>query len=437
MLFAGFALHSRAMRDGNWIDGAWCGSGAGDGFEVVLRGVGDAGREWWPRSTPDDLVRALQGLERGGGDWRALGRSARAGVLADVLDSWQDEPDDFDALARCLGFGVGELDDHLEAALEAGDRCLEAPASREAAEDPRPLLVRARAGEFLAGPVRAALPALLEGRALLFLSDPDLPALTRDFVAQLSSDERLAGAVALLHEDRNTCLAVALASEAFTGAHAPGTRKLALSVPRGAPTLPAAASRPPVGVRASFGSGILDREVRSASGRRAFPVEDAPLSDGARAVFFRDDPAEAAQRIALLAFDPVASLSGQLEGQVGRVMCHERHFSHFTEALLEELEELRSRPACPSFTSGLRSRCAQLRRLGLDEGATLVLDGLERSAGFREGSREAILAPSVFTNVEPTMGVARASEPAPVLSLLRAESDAEARAWLAARPRGV
>jgi hypothetical protein len=406
------------MRDGNWIDGAWRSSEGGDSFEVHLRGKGGAGREWWPRSTPDDFVQAFEGLARGASPWRQLDRPGRARALAEVLDRWQDDPAGLDAIAAQLGFGEGQLDDHLEAALVAGDRCLATGSERGEADDPRPLLVRAPAGEFLAGLVRASLPGLLDGRAVLFLSDPDLPDLAREFLQQLVGDERLAGAVSLLHEDRSTCLALALSSDAFARAHAPGARRLGLSVPRGAPSLPALS---PGG--SGFGGGVFDVERR-----RATAVDDAPLSNSALAVLHGDDPVEAAARVVRLAFDPLVSLSGQLEGQVGRVACHERHLSRFTQALLAELERLGESPSCPLFTFGLRQHCGELRRLGLDEGATLIEDGLDPPTGFRGGSREAILAPSVFTNVEPTMEVARPSRPAPILALLRAGSDVEARA---------
>jgi acyl-CoA reductase-like NAD-dependent aldehyde dehydrogenase len=381
------------MRDANWIEGEWCAAESGDAFEVVLRRTDARSRDLWPRSGVPDLERALEGIACGVGAWRGAGRRARVEALARVLDRWQDDTLDLDRLTADLGFEEGELDDHLEEALLAGDDCLATPEPPGApSTDGRGLLLRVPAGEFLVGLVRHAFPALLAGRAVLFLSDPDLPQLARDFVAQLVREERLAGCIALLHEDRTRCLAAALDSGAFAQAHVPG-----------------------------FGRAAAGSSTR---------VESGPLTNSGHVVLGGDDPLAAAQLVYERAFGAVHALSGQRAGQVGRVLCHERNVSAFTEALLARLEEERGRHACPVFTSGLGGHCGDLRRLGLDEGATLISAGSEDPLGFREELKRGILAPSVFTNVEPTMGVARASRPAPVLALLRAQSDAEARALL-------
>ena len=137
-----------------------------------------------------------------------------------------------------------------------------------------------------------------------------------------------------------------------------------------------------------------------------------------------DDPVQAARSICETSFGPERSLSGQRAGVVGRVLCHERHLSVLTATLLEGLEELAA--PCPLFDSGLAAYVEGQSRLGLDEGATLIRGAFGAPAGSRRDAREAILAPSVFTNVEPRMALARAVRPAPILCLLRVAADMEA-----------
>jgi acyl-CoA reductase-like NAD-dependent aldehyde dehydrogenase len=85
-----------------------------------------------------------------------------------------------------------------------------------------------------------------------------------------------------------------------------------------------------------------------------------------------------------------------------------------------------------------------VRFLGLDENATLIFDGGDAVNGSAANGPEptaqapaprsssigedAILAPTVFTNVEERMRIASFGRPIPVLCLLRAGSDGEAEA---------
>ncbi len=79
------------------------------------------------------------------------------------------------------------------------------------------------------------------------------------------------------------------------------------------------------------------------------------------------------------------------------------------------------------FDSGLASHIGRISQLGLDEGATLIRGAYGAFTGSQRRMRDAILVPSVFTNVEPLMALAKTDRPAPVLSLLRVTSDSEAQ----------
>ncbi len=376
------------MREGNWIDGRWAGPRAGDVFEPDLRPGEGARREPWPRSSVPDLERALDGLADGWPAWKRLGRRGRARVLLERLDDWQRHAPGVDGLALRLGLAEDDLDGELERGLERGDRVLERGGGRD---EPGPVLVRVPACELWDGLVGAVLGPLLGGAPVLLLGDRDLPQLAHELVRALvepDPEHPLAAALALLHEDRSVCLGSALASGDLTRAWIPGRADPDAATPIGG---------------------------------------EAPRNASA-VVLAGDDPAERARAVAAAAFDPVAALSGQRAGHVGRVFCHERRLSAFTEALLERLGTLSAAGTCRPFAGDLGATCEGLVHLGLDEGATLVLGGPDGSAGFRVALRKGTVVASVFTNVEPNMALARASRPAPVLSLVRLASDAEAQA---------
>jgi hypothetical protein len=166
---------------------------------------------------------------------------------------------------------------------------------------------------------------------------------------------------------------------------------------------------PSRGSRAPFGAGVVDAMLPALEFER---VRSADVH-----VHVDDDPRERAEAAALLALGRAESLSGQLPGRVGRIRCHPRRFSQLTTALLALLE---SSPAfahpLPPFEPEARAELERARELGLDEGATLILEG-SRVSSDDDGWGK--LFPLVFTNVEPGMRLARLERPMPLLLLLR------------------
>ncbi len=406
------------MQDSNFIDGAWAPALGGDVFEAGLRQRSREESIWWPRSGARDLVAAVAGLRRASPAWRRRRPDERAELLSLALDRWHGNASGADQLAELLGLGEGALDDDFERALLTGDELI-ATAPIADHSDERPAVVRVSAAELYPGLVREVIGELLHGRSVLILSDPDLPWAAHELVLQLSSDKALAGVVALLHDDRRACTSIALKSSAFSRVYLPGVNpdRATGEVPRGLS----------VSTSQGFGVGVFDNLPGEEKNGPGEVILKAPANTSF-VVLEGDDPAAAATEAYDRAFGAVRALSGQRAGQVGRVICHQRLFSTFTEALLERMERARDEVACRVFSSNLDRYQANLCRLGLDEGATLVLGGPEEVSGFRGGRQNGILPPSVFTNAEPTMGLSNAFRPAPVLSLIRASSDAAAHA---------
>lgn len=330
------------------------------------------------------MSEALDSLDEYGDAWANLSRRERAKALGRCLDRWQDDIRGADELARILGLEPGDLDGELERALDLGDHLLKTRASKNASTEP--VLVSICASQMFEGLLRAVFPALLDGACVLILSDPDLPWVAQELVEQLSKESVLADVVALLHDDSDACLLAAAGEKFF--------QRAVLSAP------------------CAEVEAALNLQIQASANRDYRVTEEM-------------QPGLAARQVWAGAFDPIGTLSGQRDGQIGRVFCDERRLSEFTSALLEQIDAQEDAPACKLFKPGLFAHMDRLCGLGLDEGATLLCGGPGEGAGFREQRRNAILRPSVLTNAEPTMGLVRATRPAPVLSIVRVPSGAQ------------
>jgi len=219
----------------------------------------------------------------------------------------------------------------------------------------------------------------------------------------LFADERVAGVVARV---ATALVEAGLPSESFALLH--GAR---------ADAYPAAGAAP--GLAAVVGSGAAEHVLalrRSVEGRRCEERLSRARS-GALEVGEDEDLARVADEIVDAAFGRVRTLSGQLDGQLGRVWCAERAFSELTERLLEALERSSdvARPL-PQVDEEAVERVRRAWALGLDEGATPVRGGRVPDGRRRD---ERVVEPIVFTNVEARMRSARAVDPVPLLRLLR------------------
>lgn len=385
----------------NWIAGKWSPAESGLEFDAKRHGV-------WPRSGPDEVAAALESIQGAAQEWRALTPEARADKLGEVLDLWEDEGAGEARFASALGLEPEELDGSCDAALELGDELIAEPGPAAAAGL---TLARAAAGGLGAGLVRVTFPSLLEGSGVLLLSDADAPELAVGFCELLEDVGLPSGLVALVHDDASTSLRAALSSGQVS--------RIALAEP--AERIAAVqrvlerAEQSPAVTSSGFGSGLL--------GVEAPELVAATLRQRQRVVHLEDSPEAVAAEVAEGAFGR-GVLAGQASGAIGSVLCHERLFSRFTEALLAAVDELP--PRCGLFDSGLVQHLSGRLRLGLDEGATLIRGGAGEATGSRRRSSDAILGASVFTNVEPRMSLARADRPAPVLCLLRLGGDEEA-----------
>ena len=404
---------------GNTIGGESLPARSGATFELLAApdGSGALPRSMgaYPRSGAPDVEAALAAARSAEGAWWALGIPARREILARAARDLAADPDPGGRLALRLGLSREELAPHLRPLPELLARALEDPAAifPDGRIAERGLLLLAPAwGELAAGPASALFAALALGRTALAVSDPVAPSIPDAFAGALLRAGLQPGVLGVLHDDGEDALRAALGSSL-------PTYVLASGFPERVRRLERMAGRTG---GASFGAG-----VRIVPGTA---IDLRTLHSSSQVVDESEDLAQRAVEIADAAFGRSCALSGQLPGQVGRVSVHRRVFSRFTEELLAALRKSDDldRPV-PIVDRESEEELRRARVLGLDEGATLIFDGRAyesagKEAALPEGSSpddpdEAILAPSVFTNVEERMRLASLVRPTSILCLLR------------------
>jgi acyl-CoA reductase-like NAD-dependent aldehyde dehydrogenase len=382
------------------------------------------------RSGGADVADALEAARASEDAWWSRGSSGRREVLARAARELAGDPDPEARLAARLGLATSELAARLSTLHEGLQRALAQPES--CFRDPRIVergwfLHAPGWGDLVAGTACPLFAALALGRTAILASDPVAPMVADAIAAALGRAELPSGVLAVLHGDTDDALRAALAGEGGGYLLASGSRPRLRRVER------LAGMSEDGQIRPGFGAG-----VRSTSGT---VIDLRPHGCRSAVVSSDADLAGSALEVAAAAFGRARSLSGQLPGQVARVIVPERSFSRFTEELLAVLRgSAEYDEPVPFVDREAEEVFHRARVLGLDEGATLIFEGqraeitaaaleagAESAAVSREEEDDAILAPSVFTNVEERMRLAALDRPSSILCLLRAGDEARAR----------
>jgi len=355
------AIEPWARRHKNWLAGEERGAVGGGSFDLRAPGTRDSLGSW-PRSGREDLRAAVVALGEAQDEWSRHGLRERRSRTEEAFELAL-ELLEAEALAPFLGLDAEELAPALRGSVARARTWVQSRSrKRSRAQE---LVCFAPPWTDLLVPLGRCLALLMRGEAVVWAADPALPLVAASLADAL--EETSPGApLAVLH-----------------GMPVTGTQSL----------------------------GELAREqelelisLPAARGRRTLVVKQA------------HDPVRAALAAAHAAFDRGAAWGGQRPGQLGRIVCHARHFSALSETLLVELER-RARawePPAP-VQAGAAQRHADLVERGLDEGATLIWGELPARWG-----------PAVLTNVEPGSATAREQQPDPLIVLLRAPDDAAA-----------
>jgi acyl-CoA reductase-like NAD-dependent aldehyde dehydrogenase len=379
----------------NWIAGKWIRARS----ELTFESRAAAGR--WPRSAAADLAQAVEALAREDSPWARVPRRERFEILWRAASALSQDVSVAPALAAASGLDV----DEARAALDAdGYQLFEA---LEFWRDGTPTSRAATPGLFaahwsdLAGRLGARLARrMLDGDPVVLLGDARMPAIQEAWVRALEAAQLPEGALSLLWDDRSSVLAAALDHPAIGWIRAAGTHEALVELAR------------------RDRRGVIERTS-------LWPVRNKSLAL---------EESRGTQELASCALDRalgrVSTFSGQLPGQVARLVCPERSFSAFTQAFLAALAEHPAavRPLAP-IDADTGEFLAAAWSLGLDEGATAIFGS--------EPQRNGPLTPIVFTNVDPSLELAHLARPAPLIGLVRARDGAHAQALVRELDRPV
>jgi acyl-CoA reductase-like NAD-dependent aldehyde dehydrogenase len=270
-----------------------------------------------------------------------------------------------------------------------------------------PMLFACDWSEMWSQPVRTCFAALLAGRTLVAVSDARVPMIADSLSRALRGLPP--GVFNVLHDDGLTLLRAAALDARVGSIHVPSTSPAATDLETRAGQV---ASIP---IEHGFGAGIERSTAPTLAVRR---IESASF-----VVRADHDLEDQARELVARAFSRAWALSGARPGRAARAICPVRHFSRFSEHVLEVLAAYRdAKHPLGIVRALLASEVERATRLGHDEGATAVFTGsAESELGF----------PLVFTNVEERMRLAQIERPVPVLCLMRAQDEARARSMAA------
>lgn len=384
----------------NWIAGAWCEASCGSRFELnsLLPPHGVRGR--WVRSARSELEQALAASAAAQAGWARRSPAERARVLLRVVEALERDDELAGELGAALGLEAAATGERLEADLHRAREGLEILS--ESGESRRGTGLFVAHWSDLVGPLLLRLgPWLVGGSTCVVLTDRRLPEAGVGLARALDPAGLPPGVICVLHDDGRTVLRAALSRPGLAWVRCRGTR----------------AELEELGCRRdsrAFGAGLTEWSLW-------------PLSSAVHVVTEGCDPAVEAERVMERSLAPSATLCGQLPDAVGRVLCHQRRFSRFTEELLGRLDAATAlqRPFVP-VEADLPAWMGEAWALGLDEGACPILGEAPAEASRGLGSSAAAVRALVFTNVETGGRLLRLDRPAPLLRLARVGSDEEA-----------
>ena len=383
-----------ALVGQHYLAGTW--RAGSDGFDLRQRIEPFERIGTWPRADEAITVEALLAARSGRRGWQELSSVERADGLRRVLQHLREDRAWCEHLQQLLGLQSVEIQAEY-AALDALIKGTQVGATKGAAGDTTTGdvatevgVVFARWTDLVSGLFSRILAQLERDRGVVVVSDDRWPAGADALGAAFSAAGMPTGLLSIIHgvsKPIRTALEGALATEVNVSVEDfPNLRN--------------------VSVRYALDLGSLDR------GNHSFIVRDEAELD------------EAVAHVIERAFGRAATFSGQRSDRVARVICNVRRFSAFCESLVSALENsVDVNEPLPLIDGEALKTTRSLWNLGLDEGATLIFGGESFKSPAGSRSRDPRVWPAVFTNVDSEMALSRFRETAPVLCLIRAESD--------------
>lgn len=395
----------------NYIGGEWVDAAGGETFESIIPATGDAIGEF-PRSTPEDVDRAVAAAKAAFEDWRLTPAPKRAEVLYRFANLLVEHKDDLaDLMSREMGKVLVEASGDVQEAIDmtlymAGEgRRMFGQTTPSELPNKFQMSVRMPIGVVgvitpwnfpIAIPSWKMAPALVCGNTVVFKPAEDTPLLAERFVELLEESGLPAGVVNVVHgygEEVGEAIVKHpdVPVITFTGSRETGVR---------------------VTHTAADQLKLVHLEL---GGKNAIVVMDDANLD------------LAADGIIWSAF----GTSGQRCTAASRIVVHDKVYDELQSRLVAAAEQMQLGPGWepdtdlgPVINRASIEKIHAYTEIGKDEGATLLTGGeVATGNGLDKGF---YYRPTIFGDVDPGMRIAQEEIFGPTTALIKVKDFDEA-----------
>jgi len=388
----------------NYIDGEWVDAASGEKFESTSPANGEA-IGVFPRSSAEDVERAVAAAKRAYEDWRLVPAPKRGEILFRFAHLLSEQKEDLAQLmahemGKVLPEARGDVQEAIDMAYYMGGegRRLFGQTTPSELRDKFNMSVRQPIGVVgvitpwnfpIAIPSWKILPALVCGNTVVFKPATDTPALGERFVELLVGAGLPAGVVNIVHGGGGEVGNALVEHPDVPVISLTGSRETGVAVTK-------------------TGADRLKHIHLELGGKNAIVVlDDAELDLAVEGIIWS-------------AF----GTSGQRCTAASRVIAHEAVYDELVSRLVEEAEKMRlgygwdeETDVGPVINQAALEKVHSYTEIGRDEGATLLTGGEVVSGNGLENGF--YYRPTVFGDVDPQMRIAQEEIFGPTTAVIR------------------
>jgi aldehyde dehydrogenase (NAD+) len=392
----------------NFIGGEWVDSVSGERFENRNPADWDELIGTFPKSTEEDVNRAVEAAKEAYKSWRLIPAAKRGELMRRVGDLLVEHKEEIAQLmtremGKVLTETRGDVQEGIDTAYYAAGetRRLFAPSAPSELRDKHAFTMRVPLGVAglitpwnfpMAIPCWKIIPAIASGNTVVFKPATDTPATAARLVEILAEAGVPAGVVNLV-----------------TGSGS------AVGVPL--------VEHPDISVISFTGSAEVGREIAARAGRGLKKVSLELGGKNAQLVLDDANLELALEGVVWGAF----GTTGQRCTATSRLILHEKIHDRFVEMLVERAERIRigngldeSVEMGPVINEQQREKIHSYVELGKEEGATLLTGGEPATGG--DLAKGWFYKPTVFVDVTRDMRIFKEEIFGPVLSVVKVKS---------------
>ena len=395
----------------NFINGKWVDAKSGRTYENRNPANWDDVVGIFPRSGKEDVDEAVRAARAAFEKWRLLPAPARGGIMRKVGDLLVKRKEELARemtreMGKVLAETRGDVQEGIDTAYYAAGESRRLFGKTVPSELPNKFAMAVRVPIGVAGvitpwnfpmaiPTWKIFPAVLSGNTVVFKPATDTPKTATTLVEIMMEAGIPEGVVNIVHGG-------------------------------GGEVGNAITSHPGVDLISFTGSTVVGKQISRDS---ADTLKRVSLELGGKNAQIVMDDADLD-----LALDGVLwgafGTTGQRCTATSRLILHEKVFDKFMAMLVDRAKKLRlgdgllpTTDVGPVINEGQRKTVQSYVEIGMKEGATLACGG--NAATLGDLARGWFLEPTIFTEVKPTMRIAKEEIFGPVLSVIRTKSLAE------------